>query len=200
MRMRSEKGNAMVEFALASFLVLIPMFLGMVWSGISLGRGIQITQITRDAGHMYAKNIDFSAPANKDIVVRLALGTSMTRDGGNGVVLLSQIMKVYDADCAAASLDAATCTNLGKTVFAHRVTIGNTGLTNGQSRFGTPSPVNSDGSVPNYLTNAAAVATNFDRLLALQQGEVAYVAEGYLSSPDITFATGQAGVYAYSIF
>lgn len=196
---KRQRGNAMIEFALSAS-VLLPMFLGMLWGGISLGRGIQITQITRDAGHMYAKNIDFTAVANKDIVVRLALGTSMTRDGGNGVVILSQIMKVYDSDCTDAKLTLAECTNVNQTVFLHRATIGNTGLTDGQSRFGTPAVVLADGSVPNYLTVTGARATNFNQLLNLQPGEIAYVAEGYLASPDISFTTGQAGVYAVSVF
>lgn len=196
---KRQRGNAVIEFALSA-AVLLPMFLGMLWGGISLGRGIQITQITRDAGHMYAKNIDFTAVANKDIVVRLALGTNMTRDGGNGVVILSQIMKVYESDCIDASLSLGECTNVGQTVFLHRATIGNTGLTDGQSRFGTPTGVQADGSVAEYLIASGARATNFNQLLNLQPGEIAYVAEGFLASPDVSFTTGEAGVYSVSVF
>lgn len=196
---KRQRGTALIEFTL-SWLILIPMFLGMVWAGISLGRGIQITQITRDAGHMYAKNIDFTVAANKDIVVRLALGTNMTRTAGNGVVVLSQITKVFESDCTDAGISLASCTNLNQTVFLHRVTIGNTALTDGQSRFGTPVGVQTDGSVTNYLTVTGARATDFSPLLNLEQGEIAYVAEGFLASPDVSFTTGQAGVYAVSVF
>ncbi|MBI1788076.1 MAG: hypothetical protein HYR60_11075 [Acidobacteria bacterium] len=197
-RKRGERGNVLVEFALSAWLLLIPLFLGMVWGGVSMGRGIQITQITRDAGHMYAKNVDFTQTTNKDIITRLALGTNMTNNGGDGVIILSQIIKVYDADCTAASIPLGSCTNNGKTVFIHRVTIGDVNDQN--SHFGTPTPVNADGSVPNYLTNTNAVASNFTPLLDLKQGEVAYLAEGYLVSPDISFATQQTGIYSYSVF
>jgi hypothetical protein len=197
---KGERGNVLIEFALSAWLLLIPLLLGMIWGGISMGRGIQITQIARDAGHMYAKDVDFTVLGNKQLIVRLALGTNMTVNGGNGVVVLSKIRKIYDADCTAASIPLGSCTNNGKTVFVHRVTIGNTA--DQASHFGTPTPVNADGSVPNYLTSTTTVATNFvpSPMSDLAQGEIAFVAEGYLVAPDISFTTQQAGIYSLSIF
>ena len=113
---RSEKGNALLEFAAVS-IVVIPLFFGMVGAGIQLGRMNEAVQICRDAAHMYARGVDFSQVANQNILVNLATGTGMTVNGGNGVVIMSQISQVYLADCTAASLTAGQCTNLNKLVF-----------------------------------------------------------------------------------
>ena len=90
---RDERGNALLEFAAVS-IVVIPLFFGMVGAGIELGRMNEAVQICRDAAHMYARGVDFSQIGNKNILVNLATGTGMTVSGGNGVVVLSQIIRV----------------------------------------------------------------------------------------------------------
>src|SRR5580700_11540091 len=99
----NEKGNALLEFAAVS-IVVIPLFFGMVGPGVQLGRMNEAVQICRDAAHMYARGVDFSQVANQNILVNLATGTGMTVNGGNGVVIMSQIVEVYQADCTAAGL------------------------------------------------------------------------------------------------
>lgn len=188
----------MVEFALAS-VFLIPLFIGMVWGGISLGRSIQVTQITRDAGHMYAKNIDFSLPANQKVVERLAIGTKMdvtNANTGNLVVILSQIQKIYAEDCTDASIPLDQC-NDGETVFLNRIVMGNKSLR--VSNFGTPTLLAANGDVTDPPRSGAAIAKNFQPLLDLPRGQVAFVAEGYLDSPDL-LAKGRTGVYSRAIF
>src|SRR5712692_4606052 len=120
-------GNVLIEFALVSAFS-IPLLLGMFVTGTNITRSIQVSQISRDAGHMYAMNVDFSQAANQDVIVRLALGLGMTTTGGDGVVILSHIINVYLSDCTAAGLSAAQCTNLDQTVFTHRIVIGNASL------------------------------------------------------------------------
>src|SRR5271166_3131257 len=124
---RNEKGNALLEFAAVS-IVVIPLFFGMVGAGIQLGRMNEAVQVCRDAAHMYARGVDFSQAANQNILVNLATGTGMTVNGGNGVVIMSQITQVYQADCTAANLTAGQCANLGQLVFISRLVTGNSGL------------------------------------------------------------------------
>src|SRR5689334_24914005 len=102
---RSEKGNALLEFAAVS-IVVIPLVFGMGSAGIQLGRMNEAVQICRDAGHMYARGVDFSQLANQNSLVTLANGAGMTVNGGNGVVIMSEIVKVYVADCTAAGVSA----------------------------------------------------------------------------------------------
>jgi hypothetical protein len=102
---RNEKGNGLLEFAAVS-IVVIPLFFGMVGAGIQLGRMDEAVQICRDSAHMYARGVDFTQTANKNILVSLATGSGMTVSGGTGVVMMSQIIQVYLADCTAAGLTA----------------------------------------------------------------------------------------------
>jgi hypothetical protein len=206
---RSEKGNALLEFAAVS-IVVIPLFFGMVGAGIQLGRMNEAVQICRDAAHMYARGVDFSQVANQNILVNLATGTGMTVSGGNAVVMMSQISQVYQADCTAAGLTAGQCTNLGNLVFINRLTTGNTALR--PSNYGTPPAglIDSLGNIAasNYLTNAnlavtGSMATELTNAgLTLNDGDIAYLTEFYESMPDLSFLGmgGSTGVYAKAIF
>lgn len=208
-RKRNQRGNALLEFAAVS-IVIIPLFFGMVGIGINLGHMNQAVQITRDVGHMYAKGIDFSQAGNQNIVVNLATGTGLATTGGNGVVILSQVVQVYQADCTAAGLSSGQCTNLNKLVFTSRIVIGASSMR--ASNYGTPasSIVSSNGNIAasDYLTNSTAVVTGSfateltNAGLTLNDGDVAYMTELYLSTPDISFlgTTGSSGVYAKGVF
>src|SRR5271165_6967527 len=152
-----EKGNAIIEFALVS-IVLIPLMFGMLGVGINMGHMVQAVQVSRDVGHMYALGVDFSQTANQNIDVAIAPGMGMTTTTGNGVIILSEISQVYQADCNAANL-TNQCTNIGQPVMINRMVIGNSSLSS--SRYGTPSAsiLNSNGSISaaNYITNSTAV-------------------------------------------
>ena len=202
-----EKGSTILEFAIVS-IVLVPLFFGMVGSGIILGRSIEVVQICRDLGHMYAKGIDFSQVANQNIAVTLATGTGMTTNGGNAVVILSQVILVYQADCNAGN-HPADCGNLNKNVFISRIVIGNASLR--ASNYGTPSAgiVNASGNIAatDYLTNSSAVANNIGNELSaagltLVQGDVVWMTEVHATSPDVSFlgSSGSTGIYAKAIY
>jgi Flp pilus assembly protein TadG len=206
---RNERGNALLEFAAVSIIV-IPLFFGMVGAGIQLGRMNEAVQICRDAGHMYGRGVDFSQTANKNILVSLATGSGMTLNGGSGVIVMSQFIKVYLADCTAAGLTSGTCTNLNQLVFINRQVTGNSGLR--ASNYGTPASgiVNSQGNIAaaDYLTKPSAVLTGgMDTELTasgltMNDGDVAYLTEFYQSMPDLSFlgTSGSGGVYTKAIF
>ncbi|MBM3727257.1 MAG: hypothetical protein FJW40_17765 [Acidobacteria bacterium] len=202
-RRKRQGGDAIIELALVSTF-LIPLMSGTYSVGLSLGRNIQVAQVARDAGHMYVRWVDFSLPANQDIIVRLASGLEMTRTGGNGEVVLSKVAYVTTADCTAANISSAACTNANQPVFVQRIAFGNTSLR--PSAFGTPpaSLIQTNGDIlpSNYLTNTAFRANGFGSVLPLATGEVAFVAETYFITPEFNlpgqFTTG--GIYARSIY
>ena len=79
------------------------------------------------------------------------------------------------------------------------------------SRYGTPpsSILDSSGNISaaNYLTNASAVASGFGSVasaagLTIVDGQIVYLCETYLSTPNLSFLGTSAsnGVYARSIF
>ena len=216
-RRRRQGGNTMLEFALA-MLILLPIFMGVVWGGVTIGRGIQVSSVARDVAQMYARSVDFGSNnctsaynppstagfCNQDIVVRLSKGLYLERvnsprglGGGQSVFILSTIQHVYQSDCDLLPV-GETCNNLGQDVFINRIVIGNAALRS--SNFGTPGGVAPDGKVDNPFSSAAAVAHNFSPLLALGEGDIAYVVEGYVDSSDISMTSGAGGIYTVSIF
>jgi hypothetical protein len=169
---------------------------------------LQSAQITRDIAHMYSRGIDFSTAPNQNLAVNLVQGLGgMTASGGNGVLILSQIRKVYQADCDAASL-STKCTNLGKRVFSNRIVIGASSLRS--SNFGAPSAtyMTSAGNIgsTDYLQRPEVVASNFDdSTLPQADGDVAFVVEGYFATPNLSFlsswgANATGGTYTRAIF
>lgn len=87
----------MVELALM-LSVAVPLLLGVVGVGLRLGRTLSATQVTRDVAHMYALGADFSLPGAKNIAAALSRDFRLTTSG-NAVLILSRIVKVYQADC-----------------------------------------------------------------------------------------------------
>jgi Flp pilus assembly protein TadG len=199
-RSRRQRGNELIEFALvASFL--LPFLFGTVVVGLNLGRSVQVTQVSRDAGHMYSRSVDFSEAANQTLIERLAQGLDIHVTGGTGVVILSTVMYAGQAQCDAAGLAGSACTNLNQPVFIHRIVVGNASARS--SAFGTPSAsiVDSSGHVSNYLTNTTARATGFNAVLPLSAGDIAYVSEVYVPSVDYGLpGYTSTGVYSRTVF
>ena len=211
-----QRGSTITEFAIVIPFISIALF-GTVSFGISLGRYVQVMQVCRDLAHMHADGIDFTQSVMKDIAVKLATGTGMTAAGGNGVVILSRVRTVYAVECTPA------CPNTGFTVFAQRVTVGNTALR--ASSFGTPNPAilgakgNINPSVYLQNTDATVRTSNLSALFTaagrpvnqdLAQNDVGYICEVYFTAPDISFldfsystnlrSTTSGGAYARFIF
>jgi hypothetical protein len=171
--------------------------MGVTVIGLSLGRFVQAAQVCRDTASMYVRGVDFSKGGNKDILVRLAHGFGMTRNGGNGVIILSKVTWISDQQCLEAEL--VPC-NSNQHVITQRLVVGNQSLR--QSKIGTPSVglLDAIGQVNNYMQEGSAVAVF--PFAQLGRGEFAYIAEAYFRSPNLDMAGFHpgTGVYVRAIF
>jgi hypothetical protein len=186
----------------ASFY-FIPMILGTMGIGFSLVRAMQAIEITRDAGHMYAKGVDFSLQANQNLVVNeMGAPLNLQGNGGNvtggtsgsGVIILSTITYVGTAQCT-------SCANLNHYVVSRRIVIGNHTLYT--SAYGGAMPIDAtSGDEDTYTTDTTARADNFSSLLTMTAGQTAYLVESYFvnSGVSIPGLTSQMGMYNYAIF
>lgn len=195
----------MIEFTFSTLLWVV-LLSGLSVVGLNLIRALQVTQICRDAGHMYAYGLDFTQPGNQNLLMKLCTGLNVTTTGGDGVFLFSRIEYIDAPQCTAAGLQANTtsCPNLGQAVYTQHLVVGNADLFT--SRFGTPSGsiVGADGSIASmdFLKNTSARVQGFTTLLPMTGGEFAYLTETYFSSPDLDwrgYLTG-TGVYERAIF
>jgi hypothetical protein len=188
-RKRGETGSAMVEFLLATGLLIIPIFFGIIIIGLSLIVANQVTEVCRDTGHMFAYYVDFSQSASQLLVTQqLAQGLGMTPTGGKGVIYLSTITYVDSTSCAAAGLqsDTTNCPNVNQFVVIKRLVIGNPSVQ--PAAFApsiNPSIITSNGSISsaNYLTDNSVRAANFVNVINLTVGQYAYVSEMFVNPP-----------------
>lgn len=162
MKRRHARGVSTIEFAF-SLLVLVPLFLGTGVTGINMIRTLQTVQLSRDAGHMYARGVDFSQTGNQTILVNLGanLGLSATAGQGTAVVILSELTYVDDNTCAAAGaatngVHNGSCTNWNYWVFQQRISIGNTGIRT--SNYGSPLTSGPNGVTVNYSTGKISLS------------------------------------------
>jgi hypothetical protein len=200
---RSERGNSLIEFALV-IVFLLPIMFGVFSVGMSLTKSVQAAVVARDAGSMFMRYVDFSTSANKALIVRVSRGLGMTENGGNGTVILTQIMKAGASQCVPTYPNTAACPNFNRHVIIKRIVIGNSTLTS--SSFGTPASgiLTADGSITsaNYLANSTARADAFDAVMNLGDGEFAFVAEAYFRTPELDMPGYRTDTYVYqrSIF
>jgi len=171
MKRQATRGVSTIEFAL-SLLVLVPLILGTGAIGINLIRTMETVQLARDAGHMFARGVDFSQSGNQTVLATIGsgMGLSTTAGQGTAVVILSGLTYVDDSTCVAVNTANGTgtgtaCPNHGKWVFTQRLEIGNTGLRTsnfGSPLVGGPTGVTLDSqgkiSVGQYGTKAGAIA------------------------------------------
>jgi hypothetical protein len=223
MRIRGIRGSACIEFAFVT-MVLVPLLLGTGAAGINMISTLQTIQLARDAGHMYARGLDFSQPGNQTILGNLGstLGLSTTAGSGNAVVILSELTYVDKAACAAAGAvdsngNPSGCTNLGKWVFMQRLQIGNTSVRT--SNIGSPLTSGPTGvtvnattgkiSLSDYVTKAGAVATFSSinpyssvngTVTGLPSGQVLYVAEAAATAFSMPPFIGPHATYSYGLF
>jgi hypothetical protein len=205
-RTRNERGGALVEFALLS-VVWVPLLFGTIVFGFNLLGAIQLSQLCRDSGHMYAYGVDFTQPANVTLLQRLAsnLNINIQQNSGDGYILFSTITLVTDADCAAAG--NSTCPNRNKYVFTKLLVFGD--RTNVQTSLGSPaSRFLQPGSViqiSDYLNDGSLVATGFPSLninfVPGQPGQYAFTSEVTLHSQVLNWHSfSNTGTYARSVF
>jgi hypothetical protein len=205
-----ERGSALVEFLLCMALLIVPLLLGTAVLGLNLVREIQVTELCRDATHMYSQGVDFTQTSYQNELFKIAQGLNITATGGNGVVILSTISYVDDAECKAAfgsNYTSSQCPNYQYTVFTRQVVIGKSTLRS--SNWGTP-PVdstNSDNvSQTNQLTSSSARAlsggNNFSLITLNSSTQFAYVGEVYFQTPDLSWwgPLGTTGISSRFVF
>lgn len=175
---RRHRGSVLVEFAIVS-IFLIPILLSMITIGLNTSRAIQVNQVARDAASMYARNVDFSVTANKNILIELTSGLGVTATGGQGTIVLSKVTYLSAADCTAGGYDTGSCTNMDRYIIRNRIVIGNPDFH--ASSIGTPGPTSlqSNGDAIDIYTDASLQSNNFSTNLALSPGEYAFVVETF---------------------
>jgi hypothetical protein len=195
---RGERGSMMIEFVLVSSLFLVPLIIGTFTYGFAVIRSVEAVQLTRDVGHMYSRGVDFSVQANQNLLATsLAQGLSLTANAGNvsggstgnGVVVLSTLMMIGAGSC--------TCNNAGHVVILNRIVIGNSGTFTTMYGSPTPSIIGSNGDITTYQSDAAARADAFTNLMTLSSGEIAYLAESYVTAPDLAVQGVFSGLATY---
>jgi len=196
---RRVRGSIMIEFVLVSSFFLVPLIIGTFTYGFAVIRSVEAVQLTRDVGHMYSRGVDFSVQANQNLLATsLAQGLSLVANSGNvtggstgnGVVVLSTLTYLTAATCN-------NCSNAGHVVVMNRVVIGNN--TKFTTLYGNPNPslITSNGDVTNYNTDASAQADAFSSLMTLNAGEIAYLAESYVTAPDLAVPGVFSGLATY---
>src|SRR5579872_6541167 len=85
-RQRRDGGNAILEFAIVMGFV-VPMFAGAFTIGMAVTKGIQVSNVARDAVVLMVRAItdpnsglDLSQTQNQRIIVRAAKGLGMNSD------------------------------------------------------------------------------------------------------------------------
>jgi hypothetical protein len=196
----------LIEFVLCASLLIVPLLLGTAVLGLNVIREIQVTELCRDATHMYSQGIDFTQTSYQNELNKIAQGMNLST---NGIIILSTITYVDQAACEAAygTNYSSQCTNYQKTVFTRQVVLGNTSLK--ASAWGTPpvDPTNSDNvTQANQLSNSAAVASsggsNFSLITLSASTQFAYVGEVYFQTPDLSWwgPLGSTGISSRFVF
>lgn len=183
-REKRDRGSVLIEFALSS-LVWMPLLLGTWLFGSTLIQAIQVAQLSRDSGHMFARGVDFTNAQNAALLARLS--TVLTNSSGayQGAIVLSEIEYITTTDCAAAGM--TVCPNNGKYVFTKLFMFGNASYA--QTKLGNPGlnwiQNGTDIQPTTYLSNALLVAGNFAQYFPTTTIPLAYASEVTLEAPSI---------------
>ena len=163
------------------------MVFGVFTTGVSISKSQQVSDIAREAGSMFMRLVDFTSPANQTILIRQAHGLDLRPDGGKGLIVLSQMKKIGEQDCRAAGFEPRNCPNLGFTVVVKRQFVGNRELF--QSPYGAPqlSHLEQSGTIlaVKFLSDPGCRAEQFDSVLSLSDGEIAYLSEAFFRTPEL---------------
>jgi hypothetical protein len=215
-KQRKDRGNTILEFAIV-MCFLVPMFTGAFTIGMAVTKGIQVSNVARDAVVLMLRaitdpnvNLDLSQTQNQRIIVRAAKGLGMNADAqsnpsptGKGVVILSKVILVGGNECSQGIVpapagvpvptpwSAANCPNFNSYVFAYRVVIGNG--TRWASVMGNPGAgvtvTNGTISPSDIASNTAARVSNFTTAtgMTLTQSTYALFSEMYADISYLNF-------------
>ncbi len=196
---RRERGSIMIEFVLIASLFLVPLIIGVFTYGFAIIQSVEAVELTSDVGHMYSEGVDFSTQANQNLLsTNLAQGLNIVANtgnvtggnSGNGVVVLSTLTYLTNASCN-------NCSNAGHVVVMNRIVIGNNSIFT--TSYGNPNPtlITTNGDVTNYDTDPTAQADTFSNLMTLNAGQIAYMAESYITAPQLAVPGVFSGLATY---
>ncbi len=210
-------GGSAIEFVLLS-VFWVPLLVGVLIIGSGLIRALQAVQVARDAGHMYARGVDFAQPGNQRLLERIGADLGLKTSGGDGVIILSKIVFVGRYQCKAELLadnadppnPTAECTNFNHYVFVQRLVIGDPSLRS--SNFGDPDPslMKEEGKIraSDRVRRLGARVQNFgllpdppsDGTGGFQAGQYAYLVEAAFRTPPMPGASRNSTVYVHALF
>lgn len=180
-RQKRDRGSSLIEFCLSS-LVWLPLMMGTWLFGSTLIQAIQVAQLSRDSGHMFARGVDFTTAQNSALLGRLATVITNSSGAYTGAIVLSEIKYVTSTDCAAANM--TVCPNGNKYVFVKLFMYGNASYA--QTKLGNPGlnwlRNGSDIQPTSYLSDPSLVASTFSQYLTFTP---AYASEVTLEAPSI---------------
>jgi len=188
----ARQGSALLEFALAGSFIFVPLLAGMATVGFQMVEALQVSGLTRDAGHMLASGTDF-APSdalgnpdpiglqNQAVLQRIAGSINLTTSG-NAVVILSTIQA-----------DATT----GTPSCIMQLIIGNSSLKTSQIVTPASGVLLPDGTVNSASANDPSLSplSAFTSAITLQNGQTTYVAETFVSTPNFIYSGSSGGIY-----
>ncbi len=70
---RARCGSSLIEFVLRS-MFWVTLLIGTLVIGGNVIKSIQVVQLCRDVGHMWAYGMDFSQTSNQNLIAKLAQG------------------------------------------------------------------------------------------------------------------------------
>ncbi|MBS1873107.1 MAG: hypothetical protein JSU00_07820 [Acidobacteria bacterium] len=221
-RRKTQGGQEIIEFALVA-IILIPLLIGSVVTGVNMIRSTQAQQVCRDLDSIYIHGGDFSVYSMQQLAQRLARGLNLqigasftgnqatnTGNGGDGLVTVSQITYVGPTTASiCTAVGAANCVNHDSFVYTQRIRFGNGALV-GQSTAALGDPtttsISASGLVLNPYTDSGAKVpgasqTQLQNLwqvsgggrTPLVDGQVMYIVEFYLQPPGISIGSFSMG-------
>ena len=190
MKRKRLKGVAIVEFSFA-LLVLVPLLLGTIGVGLQLVKSVQVVQLARDAGSMYARGVAFWQPGNQTTLATLGSDIGLHTDGtGNAVLILSTVTYIDAGMCLTGGHGVdingipINCPNYMQWVFSQRLVIGNAGIRT--SNLGSPLTSGADGVTVDATTGKISLADQVNKAGA----RATFSATG---NPFVTISSGAFG-------
>lgn len=169
------QGSSYIEFSFA-LLFLVPLLLGITGMGMNLLLGYQTNQLSRDAGHMYARQLNFALPGNQTILANLGSsvglsatsGVSGSAGTGSAVAVFTTVTYVDDPACVLGGYTSdgthhnSSCKNYGNWVFKQRIVVGNSNMKT--SDYGSPITSGSGGGNPLVTIDSSGNISTTDEL------------------------------------